>query len=252
MNADIEKHISNVRSTPLDYRVNVNGKPVDTAERIEQAAMALLDSAPWESISTRQICARADVSLPTLYHHFGDKRGLGLAVANKGFLHYFTGRRTLAHSGDPVERLRFAWDAHVEFGLSHRGLYSLMFGEGRADDDLPGAVIARDVFRRLLGDVARNGGLLVPADRAALVLEGSLVGATFQALRSGFDAAVSAHLRDAVLASLITDTPLTATRPEVRTAAAQLSETLRAEPSASMLGEPETALFLKWLDTLAR
>jgi AcrR family transcriptional regulator len=233
----------------------VEPESTETADRIEQAAFTLLADAPWESISTRQICAAADVTAPTLYHHFGDKRGLGRAVANRAFLRYFVGERTRAHSDDAVARLRFAWDAHVEFGLTHRALYSLMFGEGRADDDLPGAVVARAVFREILGDLAARGALRAPVDRAALVLEGSLVGATFQAIRSGFDADVSTHLREAVLASVVTELAAAQSRDPnpVRVAAVQLGELLAAGdsiPRGEVLGAEETALLQKWLTAL--
>ena len=178
-------------------------RPDGTRERILRAALALVLERPWEEVTTRMVCSAADVTPPTLYHHFGDKSGLATAVADRAFLKTFTGERSFAHSQDPVEILRFAWGAHVEFGLRHRWLYSLMFGWSRPDDTLPGAVSARMVFWQVLERLESAGELSVPVPRAALVFESAVVGMTFQAIRSGLDLEAREHARDAVLASLV-------------------------------------------------
>lgn len=171
-------------------------------ERILSAAATLVERSPWERVTTRMVCAAADVTAPTLYHHFGDKAGLATALADHAFRTSFTGRRSRAHSDDPIEILRFAWDAHVQFGLEHRWLYSVMFGESRPDESLPGALIARGAFLEVLRLLDGEGALGIPVERAALVIEAAVVGMTFQAIRSGLDAAASAHMREAILASL--------------------------------------------------
>ncbi len=184
------------------YRGRVD-RSEGTRERILRAALALVRERPWEEVTTRMVCAAADVTPPTLYHHFGDKSGLATAVADLAFLETFTGRRSLAHSRDPVEVLRFAWGAHVDFGVRNRWLYALMFGWSRPDDSLPGAVSARMVFWQVLERLESAGELSVPVPRAALVFESAVVGMTFQAIRSGLDVEASEHARDAVLASLV-------------------------------------------------
>ena len=78
-------------------------------------------------VSTRAICERAGVQAPTLYHHFGSKRGLEDAVITHGF------KRFLADAGgDAIEDIRAGWDLHVRFGLENPGFYALIYGARRS------------------------------------------------------------------------------------------------------------------------
>lgn len=54
-------------------------------ERLLQEALRLFLSHGYGAISTRQICAAAGVTQPTLYHHFGNKEQLYLAVVRRWF-----------------------------------------------------------------------------------------------------------------------------------------------------------------------
>ena len=47
-----------------------------TRRAILDAAERLLASGGEEQVSIRELCLRAGVSPPTIYHHFGDKAGL--------------------------------------------------------------------------------------------------------------------------------------------------------------------------------
>ena len=56
----------------------------DARDRLLTAAAELLDAAQGAEVSTRSITERAGVQAPTLYHHFGSKRGLEDAVVAHG------------------------------------------------------------------------------------------------------------------------------------------------------------------------
>src|SRR4029079_19193146 len=78
--------------------------------------------------SIREVCARAGVTAPTIYHHFGDKAALVARVVDDCFADF---EHAFAHRtapNDPVEALRWSFDRYVEYGLGHRIHYRLMFG----------------------------------------------------------------------------------------------------------------------------
>jgi TetR/AcrR family transcriptional regulator, regulator of cefoperazone and chloramphenicol sensitivity len=56
-------------------------KGEETRHRILDAALQAFGEASFKAVTTRQICASAEVSLPTLTYYFGDKEGLYRACA---------------------------------------------------------------------------------------------------------------------------------------------------------------------------
>ncbi len=56
-------------------------KAEETRQRILDAALREFGEASFKAVTTRRICAAADVSLPTLTYYFGDKEGLYRACA---------------------------------------------------------------------------------------------------------------------------------------------------------------------------
>ncbi len=57
----------------------------DSRQRILNVALQMFMTQGYAAVSTRQICAAAGVKQPSLYHHFGNKEGLYLAVVQNWF-----------------------------------------------------------------------------------------------------------------------------------------------------------------------
>ncbi|GGQ41493.1 AcrR family transcriptional regulator [Actinomadura coerulea] len=221
----------------------------DTRDRILRAAARLLTESGGEPVSTRAVCTAAGVGAPTLYHHFGDKRGLFDAVAAHGFEEYLAGKRAQGSTGDPVEDLRRGWDLHIEYAVTHPAFYTLMYGTPRT----PAA--AGEAYGILLGlveAVAGAGRLRVPVATAARMIHAAGVGAALTLIASpsgGADRDASVRTREAVLAAVTSegdgpaDTPLAAR-------AVALKAALRSAPPARLTAA-ETALLGEWLDRLA-
>jgi AcrR family transcriptional regulator len=98
----------------------------DTRRSLLDAAGAVLAERGIDGASTRAIYKRAGVKAPTLYHHFGDKRGLMDAVVTDAFERYLAEKRRLRPTGDPFVDLRRGWDAHVAFARANPIIYQLM------------------------------------------------------------------------------------------------------------------------------
>ncbi|QKW37378.1 TetR/AcrR family transcriptional regulator [Actinomadura sp. NAK00032] len=236
-------------------------KDLDTRDRIVRAAAGLLAEAGGEPVSTRAVCAAAGVGAPTLYHHFGDKRGLFDAVAAHGFEQYLASKRAQPPTGDPVEDLRRGWDLHVEFGRTNPAFYTLMYGTARTP---PVAAEADRILTGLVEAVARAGRLRVPVATAVRMIHAAGVGVTLAVVSGGADrqadrradrqgdAELSVRTREAVLAAItVPDVPDGAPGDgAVASRAVALRTALAAAPPPELTAT-EAALLAEWLDRVA-
>jgi AcrR family transcriptional regulator len=129
-----------------------------TRRAILDAAEELLASGGEGGLSIRQVCARAGVTPPTIYHHFGDKQALVDRVVDACFAEFDA---TLARRGapaDPVQALRWAFDRYVEYGLEHPTHYRLMF-QRPGPRPTPAGLASYDRLRRMVAAVDLAGRL---------------------------------------------------------------------------------------------
>src|SRR5437016_7363552 len=96
-----------------------NGGAAATRRAILAAAEALLARGGEAGLSIRQLCARAGVTPPTIYHHFGDKAALVARVIDDCFADFDRALARRRPPGDPVEALAWAFDRYLEYGLAH-------------------------------------------------------------------------------------------------------------------------------------
>lgn len=95
--------------------------------RILDAARELFASEGVESVTMRRIADRIEYSPTAIYFHFKDKDALLSELCDCDFREFAHGFTEIAKIPDPVERLRAAGYAYVDFGLSHPSHYRLMF-----------------------------------------------------------------------------------------------------------------------------
>jgi AcrR family transcriptional regulator len=94
---------------------------------ILDAARELFASEGVESVTMRRIADRIEYSPTAIYFHFRDKEALLAELCDCDFRAFAQGFRKIATIPDPVERLRAAGAAYVDFGLSNPSHYRLMF-----------------------------------------------------------------------------------------------------------------------------
>lgn len=225
----------------------------DVPTRLMRAAERLLASSVDGRISTREICAGAQVTAPTLYHHFKDKDALLDAVVLEGFSAYLDRKRAVQWSGDVFEDFRAGWDMHVSFGCEHPAHYRLMFGNPQVDRIAPAALVAQDEVARQVAEWAAKGHLKVPVDAATQTMSTAAVGVTLQLIAARADNThpISTNVRDTVAEALfhpVSNDDALATgviRP-----ARQLLDALQHGPTGP-LRPAEVALLREWLVSLA-
>jgi AcrR family transcriptional regulator len=95
--------------------------------RILDAARELFASEGVESVTMRRIADRIEYSPTAIYFHFKDKEALLAELCDCAFRAFAHGFNEIAQIADPVERLRAAGRAYIEFGLTNPSHYRLMF-----------------------------------------------------------------------------------------------------------------------------
>src|SRR5882672_11755100 len=98
-----------------------------TRQTILEAAEDLLANGGEAAVSIRELCRRAGVTPPTIYHHFGDKRALVDRVIDDCFAEFDRALAQRAAPPDPIDALAWAFDRYLEYGRSHPAHYRLMF-----------------------------------------------------------------------------------------------------------------------------
>ena len=219
-----------------------------------EAAEELLNASPDRDIATRAVCEAVGVGAPVLYRLFGDKNGLLSALVDYGFDRYLATKRAAEPSEDPVEDLRNGWDTHVEFARSHPAVYRLMFSPNFTT--VPSAAQeAMRLLREVLDRCAAAGGLRVETGLAAQMIMSANIGVALNLVTQPEnypDPDLSRRVRDAVHAAVLVPGAGGRQADEngsLVVAALQLAAIVRDRGTG--LGEPETALLLHWLDTLA-
>lgn len=99
---------------------------MDTKTRLTRIALAVIEAEGLAGFSTRAVCDRADVTAPTLYHHFGDADGLVSAAVSLGYEQFLERKKAQARTRDPVADVMAGWDDYVAFAQERPRLYAAM------------------------------------------------------------------------------------------------------------------------------
>jgi AcrR family transcriptional regulator len=179
-----------------------------TRRAILDAAGALLASRGEDGVSIREICLRAGVTPPTIYHHFGDKAALVDRIVDECFTAFDVAFDDRTPPSDPVERLRWGFDQYVDYGVTHPVHYRLMFlrAHGRPT---PAGLASYDRLRRMVRAIGDAGRLTAPLEDVAAAFWSSVHGVTSLVI-AGFwprEAPAIALVREAMLAQLTRPAP---------------------------------------------
>ncbi|ULH17660.1 TetR/AcrR family transcriptional regulator (plasmid) [Deinococcus sp. KNUC1210] len=221
-------------------------------ERILQAALLLLETGGIEAVSTRAVSAAADVQPPTIYRQFGDMQGLLNAVASAGFTAYLQAKVARGTLSDPVEDLRGGWDLHLDFGLKHPHLYTLMYRMTQPGSESPAALEASALLRGIVQRVAEAGRLAVSVERAVAMIHAAGKGITLSLLSAEQnDPGLAELMREAVFKAILTPQPEGVTGSETQRAAAHAVALAALLPGSDVpFSAAEQALFTEWLRRL--
>jgi AcrR family transcriptional regulator len=106
----------------------------ETRERILSAALEAFSEKGFDGATTREIAARADVTLGLLQYYFGSKTSLWRAAVELAFAEMRTGLESILEASGPAderERLRLLVRAHVRFVARRPEFVRIMHDEGK-------------------------------------------------------------------------------------------------------------------------
>ena len=95
--------------------------------KILDAARELFAELGYEAVTMRKIAERIEYSPTAIYLHFKDKRAVIQELCDHDFLVLAKKLQRIARIEEPLERLRAAGVAYVDFALEHPNHYRLMF-----------------------------------------------------------------------------------------------------------------------------
>jgi AcrR family transcriptional regulator len=156
----------------------------DTRERILRAALAAFSERGFDGARTREIAARAHVTLGLLQYYFGSKLELWRAAVDLAFVELHAGSDALLgepYPGDEREHLRLVIHSQVRFVARNPEFARLMHDEGKRRGPRMRWLVDRHVkplYERLIALIARcqERGVL-PGGVAPVHLSYILVGA---------------------------------------------------------------------------
>lgn len=152
----------------------MDGTGTERAAEIRRAALELFVERGYQATTMSDIGARVGIRGPSLYKHVDSKQAL-LAEIMTGTMHALLDghRRAIAGTGDPVERLRRAVEAHVRYHARHRWeafagnreIRSL--SEPHLSEVLGLRTAYEGAFRALIADGVAAGVFTVSSERIA-------------------------------------------------------------------------------------
>lgn len=224
-----------------------HGDQPDAHSRIVVAAARLLHDGGARAVTTRAVAQAAGVPTPTIFRQFGDKDGLLDAVAEHVMAAYTAAKseRAADENGDPVEELRAAWRAHIDFGVANPDLFALLSEPGRLQRS-PATAAGVKVLEARVARAAAAGMLRVSERRAVDMIHASGNGVVLTLLarpEEERDPGLADAMIEAVLGEILTTKPVAS----VSSPAALAVTFLAAVPDLPALSGPERTLLTEWL-----
>ena len=132
---------------------------MNTHDILLDAALKVLEEDGEAQFSTRKVCAIANVTAPTLYHHYGSADGLLSAALAEAFGQFLESKKAVIRSADPVVVLREGWNDYVRFAATRPRLYAAMMSRVLDGADIPAAEQAFALLIARIGAIAAKGRL---------------------------------------------------------------------------------------------
>ncbi|MET3861638.1 AcrR family transcriptional regulator [Dietzia sp. 2505] len=140
---------------------------MDKKSLLVAAALQVVEQQGETGFSTRAVCAIANVTAPTLYHHFGSADGLLSAAITEAFAQFLMSKKAEPFSADPVVALRQGWDNYVRFAAERPRLYAAMAVRVLQGATIPAADAGRALLVERLAAIEADGHLAMDVEAAA-------------------------------------------------------------------------------------
>lgn len=113
-----------------------------TADRISQAALAILEAEGPEAVSMRRVADSVGITPMAIYHHFSNREALLDSVTNQQFATFLSYIEKRPMRGSPETQLISAMEAYIDYAFDRPRIFDYVFAQRR-----PGARRYPDDFR---------------------------------------------------------------------------------------------------------
>jgi AcrR family transcriptional regulator len=113
-----------------------------TADRISQAALAMLEAEGPEAVSMRRVADSVGITPMAIYHHFSNREALLDSVTNQQFATFLSYIEKRPMRGSPETQLISAMEAYIDYAFDRPRIFDYVFAQRR-----PGARRYPDDFR---------------------------------------------------------------------------------------------------------
>jgi|SRR5271170_7592496 len=152
----MKKH-SRIRAAP--------GNALPARERIFNAALRLLRAGGTEVATMRAICSEAGITPPTLYHYFGDMKGLYREVVEQ----LMRSNAVLAAGFGPKETIEEIWSSHIQTARNEPGLFDVWNRHLAWDQLTSTSLHSYETLVQSFQTLGKDYPLKVPAKTAAYI-----------------------------------------------------------------------------------
>ena len=161
----------------------------DAQRAILDATEAILVEEGYERFSIRKLADRCGYTAPTIYHHFGDKRGLLDVLLEERCQILLEELRNAEQGADPIRNVRELARAFVRFGLENPTHYALLHAtRPKGEAPPPSAEAARELMEKSLRILSEQGRLVSDIESSGQSLWATLHGViTLQTVRPDYD-----------------------------------------------------------------
>ncbi|WP_104163575.1 TetR/AcrR family transcriptional regulator [Cryobacterium sp. N22] len=139
---------------------------MSTRETLIEAALTVLEREGSAQFSTRAVCAIANVTAPTLYHHFGNADGLLSAAVEEAFRQFLAAKLAAPAATDPETALRDGWDDYVRFAADRPLIYAAMMARLFQGVEILAARQAFAIVAEQIAALETAGRLRLPSEVA--------------------------------------------------------------------------------------
>lgn len=169
------------------------------------AALKVLETRGGAQFSTRSVCALANVTAPTLYHHFGSADGLLSAAITEAFEQFLAAKKAATQSPDPVVALIEGWDDYVRFAAERPRIYAVMMARVLHGAKIPAAGQAYALLVEKIGAILAAGRLAVPKEAAAQLAWSSANAASLLYVTASLEVAEQMRMPDPTVVVALRD-----------------------------------------------
>jgi AcrR family transcriptional regulator len=142
----------------------------DSQRAIIEAGLRLMDEVGGQGFSIRGVTRLCGFTAPTIYHHFGDKRGLLDALLETQFTPLVRQLQQIGLDSDPVDTLRDRLLFFIRFGLENPDYYKIL--ATRVGDDQQPLPILEEAYVMLEAPrLELQGRGLVSADDPHAIIQ---------------------------------------------------------------------------------